>query len=67
MSPPVDEVRIEAWPPLANSGGMIAGTSSGIKITHLPSGASVVVNHHRRQLDNKNEALARLAKLIKTP
>lgn len=50
------EYEIECWPP-RSQGGQVVGVSSGIKVTHIPSGLVAIVNSERSQHRNKNIAM----------
>lgn len=56
MSEEAGTLTIEIWPPRQTGGQTTGGSSSGIKITHQPSGIVAIVDCERSQ--HKNKALA---------
>jgi protein subunit release factor A len=56
-----DDLVFEAYPLV--EGGMVAGVPKGIKVTHKPSGNSVVCEKFNDQYKNKEQALEWLCNL----
>lgn len=51
---PVDDLKIEIWPPREGRGGQHVGPGpSGVRITHLPSGIAATVEIGRSQHINR--------------
>jgi protein subunit release factor A len=49
------DLQIETWPP--NRGGQQAGISTGVKVTHEPSGLVAICATERSQHRNKQIAM----------
>lgn len=43
---PLQDLEVEAWPP-RRLGGQHVGVSSGVKVTHVPTGICAIVDGHR--------------------
>jgi peptide chain release factor 1 len=63
---PPGDIQIEIWPP-RQQGGQIVGSSSGIKLTHIPTGIMVIVNTERSQHINKIIAMDGLLSILTHP
>lgn len=57
------DLAIESFP-RRPPGGMQVGMSVGVLVRHKPSGFSVIVDNHRSQHRNRDEALRQLAFLV---
>ena len=54
-----DDVKTLSWPP--RSAGMAVGLPTGVRMTHQPTGLSVIDDYHRHQYRNACRAAIRLA------
>ena len=60
-----EDLEYELWPP--RTGGQQAGISSGIKVTHIPSGLIAICNTERSQHRNKAIAMDMLLGGLTSP
>lgn len=68
MDIPTEHLNIEIYPPRENKGGQHVGyTSSGVKVTHLPSGIIAIVTNGRSQHINRMVALDMIVSAITHP
>jgi len=51
-------LRIEAWPPRQTGGQIVGIGSTGVKVTHLPTGMTATCDFERSQHRNKQLAVA---------
>ncbi len=58
------ELRIETMRSSGPGGQHVNKTSSAVRVTHLPTGTTVVAREERSQQQNRRLALARLAQLL---
>jgi Protein chain release factor A len=61
------ELKIEMWPPSPETGMSTGRLPAGVKITHLPTGESVVCTHYRHPHKNKSAALKQLRQKLTIP
>lgn len=59
----LNDLELSAWPP--DPGGMRVYDPRGVKLTHKPSGITVICNHERSQHRNREAALAGLEATLK--
>jgi protein subunit release factor A len=53
------DLQIDSYDPhKAERGGMVAGVSAGVKVTHIPTGCIVACTIHRNQNLNRITALS---------
>lgn len=64
---PEDDLKIEAWPPRKTGGQHTGDVSSGVRVTHLPSGIEAIVNNGRSQHINRMIALNMIEAAITHP
>lgn len=65
---PLEDVKVECWPPREPRGGQHVGTGpSGVKITHIPSGIVACVEIGRSQFVNREIAMDMIAAAITHP
>jgi len=69
MPIPADELKIEVYPidGIDQRGGQHAGTPSGVRVTHIPSGIMAYVNAGRSQHINRMIALDMILAAITHP
>jgi protein subunit release factor A len=60
------DLSYEMWPP-RDLGGQHVGVSSGVKVTHLPTGLVAICHTERSQHRNKNVAVDMLLGGITSP
>jgi peptide chain release factor 2 len=53
----VVEYKIETYPPYPTGGQHVGMTSSGVKVTHIPSGLMATATSERSQHRNKQVAM----------
>lgn len=58
------DLYLENYPPRAKGGQHVGSIPVGIKITHIPTGISVVYDEERSQYKNKARALEILEKKL---
>lgn len=51
------ELRIEIWPPRPTGGQQVGCISTGVRVTHFPSGITATVDCERSQHRNKTIAV----------
>ena len=66
---PADQIKVETWPipGIHSRGGQHVGTSSGIRVTHIPSGIMAYVEFGRSQHINRGIALDMIEAAITHP
>jgi peptide chain release factor 2 len=63
---PDADLQIELWPP-NGVGGQQVGVTTGVKVTHIPSGIVAFVNTNRSQHRNKNVAVDMILGALTSP
>jgi peptide chain release factor len=58
------DLRIDVMRSSGPGGQHVNKTSSAVRVTHLPTGVSIVAREERSQHQNRRLALARLARLL---
>ena len=61
-----DEIKVEAYPPQPKHGMLTGKMSTGIKITHIPTGLTVIKTSFRAPHANKAAALNIMEMLLTT-
>lgn len=64
---PPEDLQVECWPPRHKGGQQVTLTSTGVKVTHIPSGIEVCVYVARSQHDNRLIALNMIEAAITHP
>lgn len=64
---PHDELQCDLWPPREQGGQHTGCWQRGIKLTHIPSGIVVIVEHARSQHLNRRIALDAMEGALTSP
>jgi protein subunit release factor A len=60
------EFKVEAWPRVEQKGMCTGDLPAGVKITHIPTGVSVVCDEFRQQYKNRDKAFRLILEKLET-
>lgn len=64
---PLEELQIDLWPLIEKGGQHVGCWQRGVKITHIPSGITVIVDHARSQHFNRRIAMDAIEGALTSP
>ena len=64
---PLEELKIDLWPPRDQGGQHTGSWQRGVKITHIPSGITVIADHARSQHLNRRIAMDAMEGALTSP